>query len=968
MDLDSILINCRYTTDQGMLKAKIKNNKYVDVDDLITLIKEATTDNKVYLTATINDNKYIVNSGLYESPVPLYVDNLRVKKFIAGDKLEKPQHQFEIVKPSGQNLEQNTDDEQIAIKATAKNIENYYFRNYGYIHRDFPFFSSWYYKLRLEYRQNGVGLNHPDRILRFKIKEGRIGEGYTIYIKDHEWVMRFGDNGELRVVPFAQNADDEAKRRQTFQIIAEKRQWISKLRFYPETRVVKNETSDQDIVDVNSSGKNLFEDLFPQEDSNKLEPPVILNSALEDKSLNWTCFHYKGGSFLAKPNYKVDKTIITGQISAESHTFTMNAAFVDKNNTLYPFSQEGNYGTYDTNQLGENTPQDADDDGKKEFKTIEIENIERTQAKWGKVNNLIQYKNAIDAACVIDGKIYLFRGEQYVRYSNGISEFADEGYPEQHKEMTGWDRIDVAFQFNDQSYFIKGNQYTRSDNLNLKQPLSQLGLTQNNIDYALTKNKHLYLISGNQYNRYSGTSLKNPDSGYPKPIVQGLEEGIPNEEQRIPNKEGITAAFTSADNTTYFFMGNNYFIFPKEDVVDGLVAHYPFNDNADDESSNGHDGQVHGATLTSDRFGKENSAYKFEGENYIELTGTKSLKLHNQSFTVSAWVYVESFPQEAEEDLAILGTESDQLGIKNEDLHLVIRDKKLYMGFYHNDLKGKRELVKNQWYFLTWRYDQKNKQQSIFVNGKNDGNKTSADPFTGDRIVKIGRWNASPESTDQSNFNGKIDEVRIYDRALTEDEIKQLAGKLATPTAINSKFGKIRNPIQTDGVVDAAFAHAEKTYLFSGNLYYRYDRSEFPDNWEDTVASGYPKLLKNNTDGLPKWNGVRAVFKKENQVHLFSKSLIQYAIFDPASHTPLEVENIRGNLVLRHGFDSLDAAFNHGSDIYLVYGDEKMPSCSVFKVKFIPIPTGMSRFFRTIGVRNKLTIKNSITANSCNCN
>jgi hypothetical protein len=46
---------------------------------------------------------------------------------------------------------------------------------------------------------------------------------------------------------------------------------------------------------------------------------------------------------------------------------------------------------------------------------------------------------------------------------------------------------------------------------------------------------------------------------------------------------------------------------------DGLVAYYPFNGNANDESGNGNHGTVHGATLTADRFGNANSAYKFNG-------------------------------------------------------------------------------------------------------------------------------------------------------------------------------------------------------------------------------------------------------------------------------------------------------------------------------------------------------------------
>ena len=51
------------------------------------------------------------------------------------------------------------------------------------------------------------------------------------------------------------------------------------------------------------------------------------------------------------------------------------------------------------------------------------------------------------------------------------------------------------------------------------------------------------------------------------------------------------------------------------DLNDGLIAYYPFNGNANDESGNGNDGTVNGATLTNDRFGNEDSAYSFDGNN-----------------------------------------------------------------------------------------------------------------------------------------------------------------------------------------------------------------------------------------------------------------------------------------------------------------------------------------------------------------
>ena len=54
----------------------------------------------------------------------------------------------------------------------------------------------------------------------------------------------------------------------------------------------------------------------------------------------------------------------------------------------------------------------------------------------------------------------------------------------------------------------------------------------------------------------------------------------------------------------------------QADLNDGLVAYYPFNGNANDESGNGNDGEINGATLTEDEYGNTNSAYYFDGNDH----------------------------------------------------------------------------------------------------------------------------------------------------------------------------------------------------------------------------------------------------------------------------------------------------------------------------------------------------------------
>lgn len=54
-------------------------------------------------------------------------------------------------------------------------------------------------------------------------------------------------------------------------------------------------------------------------------------------------------------------------------------------------------------------------------------------------------------------------------------------------------------------------------------------------------------------------------------------------------------------------------------LTNGLTAYYPFNGNANDASGNGNNGTVNGATLTADRFGNANSAYRFNGASWVQL-------------------------------------------------------------------------------------------------------------------------------------------------------------------------------------------------------------------------------------------------------------------------------------------------------------------------------------------------------------
>jgi hypothetical protein len=75
----------------------------------------------------------------------------------------------------------------------------------------------------------------------------------------------------------------------------------------------------------------------------------------------------------------------------------------------------------------------------------------------------------------------------------------------------------------------------------------------------------------------------------------------------------------------------------------GLVGYYPFSGNANDFSGNNNNGTVNGATLTSDRFGKLNSAYSFNGlGNSISIPHNNTMFDFTDSMSISIWYLIKN--------------------------------------------------------------------------------------------------------------------------------------------------------------------------------------------------------------------------------------------------------------------------------------------------------------------------------------
>ncbi|NEO81651.1 MAG: hypothetical protein F6J99_37740, partial [Moorea sp. SIO4G3] len=151
------------------------------------------------------------------------------------------------------------------------------------------------------------------------------------------------------------------------------------------------------------------------------------------------------------------------------------------------------------------------------------------------------------------------------------------------------------------------------------------------------------------------------------------------------------------------------------------------------------------------------------------------------------------------------------------------------------------------------------------------------------------------------------------------------AGNRNGPVEIKEKWGKTLNPI-TNGKVDAAFVGLDgKTYLFSGNQYFRYSSDDYSE-----VDAGYPKSIKPDWGGLEQ---VNAAFVLDGKTYLFdnstSNSYIRYSTNDykeADKDYPRAVENNWWNLpqnLIDAGFAAVDAVFtDYNGNHYLFSGNQ----------------------------------------------
>jgi len=220
---------------------------------------------------------------------------------------------------------------------------------------------------------------------------------------------------------------------------------------------------------------------------------------------------------------------------------------------------------------------------------------------------------------------------------------------------------------------------------------------------------------------------------------------------------------------------------PNYVPTNGLVGWWPFNGNANDESANGNNGVVNGATLTNDRFGNSNSAYNFDGiDDYIIGNSTNLSVASTNKLTIASWINVNQlatapaaskvFTHTNDANAAALGDQQYALSIDfNGSIYFLAGN-----GAFENNgsnVGPTGQIQSNTWVHLAVVVSVDSVK--LYFNGNVVMSKPENDNFPINPVDAF-VFSSPTNTTNNKTFNGSIDDTGIWNRALTQCEILAL--------------------------------------------------------------------------------------------------------------------------------------------------------------------------------------------------
>jgi hypothetical protein len=298
---------------------------------------------------------------------------------------------------------------------------------------------------------------------------------------------------------------------------------------------------------------------------------------------------------------------------------------------------------------------------------------------------------------------------------------------------------------------------------------------------------------------------------------------------------------------------------PSYVPTSGLVGWWPFNGNANDESGNGNNGTVNGATLTIDRSGNANSAYSFNPalNSHIIIPFSNSINSIQTGITLSAWIYMNGgtpagTPPRILELRGAYGNGGDagfvMLSTDNNNSSRSF-DLRWYSNSGNSNLmfnQTKTTLTSLNWHLISFTADGTTGIAKYYFDG------VLQSTSTGDFVTQCNYNNnqlfLGAESNLLGKWGGKLDDIGIWNRALSQQEISALFNgcQLSVKTQPSNQTANINNNVQF--VVSSSDSNA--TYQWQTDLGFGFQNltnaGQYSGAQNDTLLVSNVTLTNNN--------------------------------------------------------------------------------------------------------------------------
>jgi hypothetical protein len=221
---------------------------------------------------------------------------------------------------------------------------------------------------------------------------------------------------------------------------------------------------------------------------------------------------------------------------------------------------------------------------------------------------------------------------------------------------------------------------------------------------------------------------------------------------------------------------------PSYVPTNGLVGWWPFNGNANDESGNGNNGTVNGATLTNDRFGTAGKAYQFNGNsNYIDIQNTFGLS-SNQGLSMSLWFKWNGSNGLDNHQYLFLIANNPNSSITIGDNGSIVTN--VVNCNCSNDIGVQTNITQNTWNNIVLTYELNQGLMKMYLNGIyiNSSQENIFSYYTTNNSAdRFGNYHFN-----SNYFNGQLDDAGLWNRALTQQEITALYNSQSCNSSSNT--------------------------------------------------------------------------------------------------------------------------------------------------------------------------------------